>query len=332
MSGPKASPAGAGGRFRATEDRLDAPDKVTGAMRYTTDERSTGTLHVRYLTSPVPHGIVGRIDTTAALAMPGVRAIVTGTDAVGIRTGRRLQDWPVLAWDRVRFVGDRIAAVAADTVAAAEEGVAAIDFHIEPLPAALDIDAALAADAPLLHPDASSYLFLGGSRPPVSHANIQGELWLRKGRGHDDSAFEALFATGGRVFEHEFRTERQHQGALEPHAAIVSVDAHGNVGIQSTNKSPFALRAQMAAALDLPVETIDIASPTVGGDFGSKGLSLDEYPCLLLARRTGRPVRSVPPFDEELTGYAPRHGARIRLRSLVDEIGRNRGPRCRPHL
>jgi CO/xanthine dehydrogenase Mo-binding subunit len=311
------------GRFDAPEERIDGRDKVTGTARYAADWPAAGSLHVRYLTSPVPHGIVRRIDVDAALAIPGVRAVVTGEDATGIRTGRRLQDWPVLAWDRVRFVGERIAAVAADSVSAAQEGVAALDFEIDPLPVVADIDEALAEDATSLHSDAAVYRFLGPARPPVSHPNIQGEVWLRKGLARDDEAFEALFGSGsGRVFEHEFRTGRQHQGALEPHAANVQIDDSGVIRIRSTNKSPFALRAQMAAALNLPPDSIDIASPTVGGDFGSKGLSLDEYPCLLLAQKTGRPVRSVAPYDEELLGYAPRHGARIRLRSMVDATGR----------
>jgi CO/xanthine dehydrogenase Mo-binding subunit len=312
--------AGARERFSAPEERADGRGKVTGTTRYTADERAAGALHVRYVTSSVPHGIVRRIDVAAARAVPGVHAVITGTDALGIRTGRRLQDWPVLAWDRVRFVGERVAAVAAETVAAAEEAAALIELEIDPLPAVLNVDDALAADAPILHPDAASYRFLGPSRPPVSHPNLQGEVWLRKGLGGDDPAFDSLFATGT-VFEHEFETGRQHQGAIEPHAALVSVSEDGLIQVQSTNKSPFTLRAQMAAALDVPPESIDIGSPTVGGDFGSKGLSLDEYPCLLLARATLRPVRTVAPYAEELTGYAPRHGARIRLRSVVDGDG-----------
>src|SRR5687767_12302013 len=130
-------------RFAAPEQRIDGREKVIGATRYTADQRVAGALHVRYLTSPVAHGVVRRIDVQPALAVPGVRAVATGADATGIRTGRRLQDWPVLAWDRVRFIGERIAAVAADTVASAEEGVAAIEVEFDALPAVLDVDAAL---------------------------------------------------------------------------------------------------------------------------------------------------------------------------------------------
>jgi CO/xanthine dehydrogenase Mo-binding subunit len=309
--------------FARPERRSDAHDKLTGRARFTTDLRPAGALVVRYLSSTVPHGIVRRVSTRDALRVPGVVAVLTGDDARGIRTGRRLLDWPVLGWDRVRFVGDRIAAVAAETEAAAEAGVAALEVEIEELPVVLDAEDAIAPGAHALHPDAAEYRFLGGTRPPVSHPNIQGEVTLVRGtRAGDPDAFEELFRTADRVFEHTFTTGRQHQGSLERHAAIVDAAADGRIRVWTTNKSPFLFRAQMAAALDVPPESIDLDSGYIGGDFGSKGLSLDEYPCYLLSRATGRPVMAVATHDEELAAYAPRHGATIRLRSAVAADGR----------
>ena len=185
----------------------------------------------------------------------------------------------------------------------------------------LDTDAALAPDAPILHPDAAGYRYLGSTRPPVSHPNVQGEVVVKKGLAADPAAFEALFAIPERTFVDEFRTGRQHQCALEPHGALVDA-GDATIRVLTTNKGPFSLRAQMAAALELPAESIVVETGVIGGDFGGKGLSVDEYVCYLLSRVAGRPVRMISTYEEELSGYAPRHGGRLVLRSAVDATGR----------
>jgi CO/xanthine dehydrogenase Mo-binding subunit len=262
------------------------------------------------------------IDTGRAAAVPGVHAVLTGADVPGLRLGRRLQDWPLLAGDRVRFAGERVAAVAAETDAAAEAAIAAIEVDYEPQPALLDPERALDADAPVLHPDAATYRYLGpGERHPVAHPNVQGEVVVRKGIEADDT-LEAIFATAPIVLVETYRTGRQHQGYIEPHAAIVTALPDGRAEVVSTNKAPFSLRLQMAATFDMPVELIEVDSAVIGGDFGGKGLSIDEYVLLLLSRRAGRPVRMAARYEEELRAYAPRHGGRIRLRSAVDRDGR----------
>jgi CO/xanthine dehydrogenase Mo-binding subunit len=300
------------------ERRDDGPAKVTGATRYAGDRKLAGALWAAFLGSPVAHGRIRAIDTTAARAVPGVRAVLTGADAEGIRHGRRLQDAPILAWDRVRFVGDRIAAVAADSREAADAAVAAISLDIEELEPVFDLDAALAPDAPVLHPEAETYVYLAGTRPPVDHPNIQGSM--RRRRGADD--IEAIFAGAARVFEHEFTTPRQHHGYVEPHATLVWIDESGVAHIVTTNKTPFGLRNQMAKALGLPADRFDVDAGAIGGDFGGKGYSIDEYACFLLARATGRPVRAVTSSADELASVNVRHAARIRLRSAVDADGR----------
>ncbi|HEX5451265.1 MAG TPA: molybdopterin cofactor-binding domain-containing protein, partial [Candidatus Limnocylindrales bacterium] len=256
--------------------------------------------------------------------MPGVRAIVAGSDARPVRFGRRLQDWPVLGWDRVRFVGDRVAAAAADSDAAAAAAIEAIVVEYEDLPAILDPEAALAPNATLLHPDASDYRYLGPARPPVSHPNVQGEALVTRGLAADDDpdGFERLFTGAAQTFSHEFTAGRQHQGYLEPHVALVEVGEDDRIQVATTNKAPFSLRGQMAAALGLASESIVVDSSVIGGDFGGKGLSVDEYICLLLSRAARRPVRLVAGYDEELQAYAPRHGARLRLRTAVLPDGR----------
>src|SRR6267143_578555 len=116
----------------------------------------------RTLTSPYAHARIVSINVSAARALPGVRAVIAGADTKPGRLGRRLQDWPILCWDRVLFIGDRVAAIAADTAAIADEAARLVEVEYEELPAVLDVDAALAAGAPVLHPDAANYAFLGG--------------------------------------------------------------------------------------------------------------------------------------------------------------------------
>jgi CO/xanthine dehydrogenase Mo-binding subunit len=250
--------------------------------------------------------------------MPGVHAVLTGEDVRGIRYGRRLLDRPLLAWDRVRFVGDRLAAVAADTIEQAEAALAEIELDLEELPALLDPSAALDPDAPVLHEDAAGYVFLGGERLPVAHPNIQGGLDVR--RGADD--IEAIFAGAAHVFEHTYRTPRQHHGYIEPHAALVWIGDDDVVHVITTNKTPFSLRDQLVAAFGLAPDKVDVDASFIGGDFGGKGYSIDEFGCYALARVTGRPVKAVTRYAEELGAMNVRHAAQMRLRTAVDAGGR----------
>ncbi len=300
------------------ERRDDGLGKVTGRTRYAGDRKMAGTLWAAFLNSQVPHGRIRSIDASRARTMPGVRAVLTGADVEGVLFGRRLQDRPVLAWDRVRFVGDRLAAVAADTLEAAEAAVAAIEVDIEELEPLFDLEAATLDDAPILHPEADGYAYLGGTRPPVAHPNVQGRTL--KQRGEED--IEAVFARAAHVFEHEFTTPRHHAGYIEPHATLVWIDDAGVVHVVTTNKTPFSLRGQMATSLGLPPAQIEIEAGAIGGDFGGKGYSIDEFACYFLARATGRPVRAVTRYAEELSALNVRHAARLHLRTAVDADGR----------
>jgi CO/xanthine dehydrogenase Mo-binding subunit len=299
------------------ERRIDGEAKTTGAARYTADLDVPGALQAAFLRSPYPHARIVSVDTERARALAGVRGVLTGADVRGQRLGRRLQDWPVLCWDHVLFVGDRVAAVAADTREIAEEAVRLVAVEYEELPAVLGLEDALRADAPALHPEAATYRFLEGrgARPTVPHPNHQGHVV----ESHGD--VDAGFARAARIFEHEFTTPRIHQAALEPRAAIVWLEGD-RVRVISTNKAPFNLRDQMAATLGLPKEQIVVDNGTIGGDFGGKGLSTDEFVLYHLAKATGKPVRAITRYADELTTTNPRHSSRIRLRTGVDANGR----------
>lgn len=300
------------------EYRVDGPLKVTGGARYAADVRLPGMLWLAYTRSPYPHAQLGRIDCSAARQVAGVHAVLTGADLPQhARFGRRLQDWPVLARDTVKFVGDRVAAVAAETRDAALEAAALVDVDYEELPAITSPEAALAPEAAVLHPNASEYHYFG-KKPQLPHSNMQGRVVVSVGT---DEGRQRAFAQAHRVFEHSFRTPRMHQGYMEPHACVVWLDEQGVVHVVSTNKTPFALRQQLAKTVGLPEEQIAVDSHFIGGDFGGKGTSLDEYTCYFLARATGRPVKAAMTYADELGAGNPRHAATITVRTAVDADG-----------
>ena len=204
--------------FETPEYRVDGWLKVTGSARYTADVSRPGMLWAAYVRSPHPHARIVAIDTEQAKQTPGVHAVLTGADLPpNARFGRRLQDYPVLVRDRVLFVGDRVAAVAAETRAAAEQAAKLVRVEYETLSPVLSPEDALADGAPILHPDSASYTFLAerGPRRSFAHPNIQGQGIVSNGSDEErNAAFEGAY----RVFEHTFHTPRLHQGYIEPHA------------------------------------------------------------------------------------------------------------------
>jgi CO/xanthine dehydrogenase Mo-binding subunit len=306
--------------LQAPEYRVEGPLKVTGRARYAADVRHPhGMLHLVYVRSPYAHALIRSLNTAQALQAPGVHAVLTGADLPPhARFGRRLQDWPVLARERVRFIGDRVAAIAAETREAAEAAAALVSVEYEELQSVLFPEDALVDHAPILHPDADQYVYLGGQRPPVPHPNVQGQVIVEVGT---EEARAAAFASAHRIFEHTFSTPRQHQGYIEPHACAAWIEADGRVHVVSTNKTPFTLRAQMSETIGVPEEQIVVDSAFIGGDFGGKGTSFDEYTCYFLARATGRPLKAEMRYADELGAGNPRHAALLRLRTAVDAEG-----------
>lgn len=300
------------------EYRVEGPLKVSGTARYTSDISLPGTLRARFLISPHPHALIRSIDTSDARNVAGVHAVLTGQDIGPRRVGKVLYDWPVLAWERVRFAGERVAAVAAESVEAAEEALRLIRVEYEELPSVFDPEDALREGAPILHPDAADYYYAYGERPPVPHPNAQGYRLHQKGA--DD--IEPLFANAYRVFENVYHQSRQHQGYIEPHGCVVWIDDQGLVRIWSTNKSPFSLRQAMSLITGVPLQQVVVENMFIGGDFGGKGLSIDEFACYYLSRATGRAIKSIMTYRDELGAMNPRHGATCYMRTAVDQHGR----------
>lgn len=293
--------------------RVEGKDKVTGAAQYTADVTLPGTLWGRVLRSPFPHARIVHMDTSRAQQVPGVYAVLTGADVRGIRYGRRLYDVPVLAEERVRFIGERVAAVAAVDRDTAEEALLRIDVDYEDLPAVFDPVQALAPDAPILHPDVNSYIGLPKPLETPSNAFVQ-DTWEK---GHIDVGF----AQAERIVENTFTVPRQHQVYLEPHSCLVWIDDDGRVQICTSSKVPYAVKQQVSDALGLPQDRIRLHPVPIGGDYGGKGSAMDIPVAYFLATLTGRPVRMVMDYVEEFTAGNPRHAATIHLKTGVQHDG-----------
>jgi CO/xanthine dehydrogenase Mo-binding subunit len=296
--------------------RGEGIDKVVGRALYAADVNLAGTLWGKILRSPHPHSLIRHIDIRKARKVPGVRAIVTGQDTRGLYVGKQIRDMPVLCWDTVRFVGDRLAAVAAETVDAAEEAAALIEVDYEALPPVFDPIEAMQSSAPLLHADVSAYE--GGPEHLLAldvHNGLTRLAW-RKGD------VEQGFQSADIVLEHTFRVPARHQGYLEPHAAVLAIDSDGRIQVHVSAKNPFGIRSQLAKALRLPEDRIRINVVYVGGEFGGKGDASDLPIAYFLARQSGRPVKMVMTYAEELTASNPAHPTVITIRSGVKRDGR----------
>jgi CO/xanthine dehydrogenase Mo-binding subunit len=293
--------------------RIEGQDKVTGALRYTADVALPGTLWGRALRSPLPHARIVRIDTSRAQQVPGVHAVLTGAEVRGIRYGRRLFDVPVLAQDRVRFVGERVAAVAAEDRDAAEAALLLIEVEYEELPAVFDPLQAMGENAPILHPEVNSYLGLPKPLEKVSNAFA----WDTWSKGN----IEAGFAQADLVIENTFTVPRQHQAYLETHSCLVWLDEQGRVQVWASSKVPYQVKEQLSVALGIPKERIRLNPVAIGGDYGGKGSPMDIPLAYFLALRTGRPVKIVMDYSEEFTAGNPRHAAIIQLKTGVKRDG-----------
>jgi CO/xanthine dehydrogenase Mo-binding subunit len=293
--------------------RVEGHGKVTGATRYTADVALPGTLWGRALRSPLPHARIVRIDTSQARRVRGVHAILVGADVRGIRYGRRLFDVPVLAEERVRFAGERVAAVAAEDRDAADEALALIDVEYAELPAVFDPLQALREDAPILHPEVNGYIGLPKPLEHPSNAFVR-DTWSK-------GNIDAGFAQSDLVIENTFTVPRQHQAYLEPHSCVVWIDEQGRLQVWASSKVPYQVKEQLAVALQLPKERIRLNPVAIGGDYGGKGSPMDIPVAYFLAVRTGQPVKMVMDYAEELTAGNPRHAAIVHLKTGVKRGG-----------
>jgi len=293
--------------------RVEGVLKVTGKALYSADLQLPDSLWGRCLRSPIPYGQIKRIDTSKAWQVPGVKAVITGQDVTGLRIGRCIYDTPVLADGVVRFIGEKVAAVAAETKLAAEQALELIDVEYEELEPLLDPVAAAKPDAAVLHPDLLSYK--GLPVPLESVSNVV--AYLKWGKGNIEEGFKQADL----IVENTFTTQVTHQSYLEPHACVVKADASGGAEVWSCSKTPFAVRGQLSNCIGVAKEKLIFHPTHIGGDFGGKGGFMDVPVAYFLSKKSGQAVKMVMDYTEELTAGNPRHASIIKIKTGVKKNG-----------
>ena len=316
-----------------TVRRLDYETKVTGQARYLADMTVPGMCHGKILRSPYPHARIKRIDASKATKVAGVMAVITRDDILhdeGIEPfyGPVFKDQTIVATEKVRHVGDPVAAVAALTVDAAEEALALIEVDYEELPAVLDVREALGSKAILVHDSvklpSSGFADLAEIKP-VEGTNICTHFKLNRGD------IEKGFAEADHVFEDTFTLPATQHSFLETHACIASVEPGGRITVWATTQNPFVVRTQLANIFKVPVSKVRVIVPYLGGGYGGKVYPKVEPITVALAQKAGRPVRVVL-SREEVFYTITKHAAVIRMKTGVKKDGTLVARECEIHL
>ncbi|MFB0515120.1 MAG: xanthine dehydrogenase family protein molybdopterin-binding subunit [Candidatus Neomarinimicrobiota bacterium] len=295
--------------------RVDGPALVRGKPVFTDDLRLPGLLHLKILRSPHAHARIKHIDARDALKMTGVVAVLTHEDFKPLYYTSAGQGYPepsprdMLVLDRtVRFVGDRVAVVAAETVEAAQAALAKIQVDYEQLPAIFDPREAI--DHPVvIHPEDGPRGIHDAQR------NIASYLHAELGDA------EKGLAASTYVFEGEYSTPYVQQAHIEPHITLTWLDANGRLIIRTSTQVPFHVRRIVSELLDVPIGQIQVIKPRIGGAFGGKQEILNEELCAAITLKTGRPARMEMTREEEFYAARARHPMTIRLKVGVDEKG-----------
>ena len=295
--------------------RPDAEAKVRGEALYGVDFEAAGTLHAVLVRSPIASGRIRSVDTAAAGAMPGVRVILTASDAPPTLTGLALGDQPLFAGDVVRYEGEPIALVAAETLAEARAAAAAVTVAIDHLPAVAGVEEALADGAPLVHEDWASYRPMPGIPDWPRYGNVCGEMTA------DAGGVDEAFSEADVVVEDVFRADRQYQAYLEPKSAT-GIWESGRYVIHAAHQYHWNIRDRTAAILAVSPSEVRVVGHTMGGGFGAKlDVGLEPY-AALAARAAGAPVKMVNERTEDLLTCNSREGAVVRIRSGLTRDGR----------
>lgn len=300
------------------EVKLDAIKLVQGKPAFTGDIELRGMLYAKVLHSPIAHAKIKRIDTTAAKSLPGVAAVLTWQDIPRVVYSTAGQSDPIpgpldtFSLDnKVRFVGDRVAFVAAETLEIAEAALKLIKVEYDPLLAVLDSSNSMKADAPVLH-DESEYLNFAGSNPAK---NLAAEIRI------DVGDVEKGFAEADLIVEGDYSVPKVQQAHLEPHITISYWDEDDRLVLRTSTQVPFHVRRVLAPVLGLPVKRIRVIKPRIGGGFGGKQEILIEDVAAHLTIATGRPVYYEYTREEEFSAARSRHPMKIHMKTGVKKDG-----------
>ena len=292
--------------------RMGGVERVVGKGIYGIDLNLPDALHGGVLRSGHAHARIVRIDTAAARALPGVRAVVTAADAPDVRYGRSY-----IARDRVRYMGDPVAAVAADSPALVREALRKIEVVYEPMPVVVDPEAAMEPSAPTIHED----MPLPKNLPEGADVkNVCGYALVDMGDA------EKAMAEADVVVEEAYETRMIHPQYLEPRIAAARPEEDGRITVWANAQAPFPVRTEVASLLGLPLNRVRVISTDIGGGFGGKGSGVTssaglEPVCALLALTAGQPVMIVLDKAEETVSTTIRSGAKMWIKSGVRKDG-----------
>ena len=303
--------------------RPDGVDKVTGRARFGADAHLPNMLVGKVLRSPHAHARLKSINVSRALALPGVKAVVTRDDfsdlpSEFVPAGEMLVNYRdvvrnVMAREKVLYEGHPVAAVAAVGERAAKEALDLIAVEYEVLPHVMDVEEAMAPDAPLLHDD----MITAGVEPaPETPSNVAKVVEF----GHGD--VEAGFAEADMVVEREFRTRPVHQGYIEPHSCVASFSEDGQADLWCTTQGHFVVRGHCAKLLGMEVSRLRVTASEIGGGFGGKTVVYLEPLALMLSRKSGNPVKMTMSREEVFRASGPAPGTCIRVKVGVGRDGR----------
>ena len=296
--------------------RVDAMKLAMGRGTFTDDQALPGTLHVKMLWSPHAHARIVSIDSSRAEAMPGVACVLHHGNVSRVPHTTAGQGFPEPSPydtccfdDRVRYVGDRVCAVAAETEAQAARALAAIEVVYEVLPAVFDPEEAIAEGAPLLHDEPDSSGIHDPSRNLAAHLHAEvGDV-------------DAGLADADVVLERTYRVGYQQQCPIEPHVAVTWLDEDDRLVVRVATQVPFHSRRILAQVLEIPVSRIRVLKPRIGGGFGVKQEILVEDVPALVTLRTGRPARWFYTREEELVSARTRHPQVLYMRAGANRDG-----------
>jgi len=298
--------------------KVDALRLVKGNPVFTDDVELRGLLHAKVLRSPHAHARIVAIDDAKARALPGVHAVLHHGNTPRVKYASGGQSWPnphpwdqVCFDDKVRHVGDRVAAVAADTVELAEEACRLIEVAYEVLPAVFDENDALAKGAPVIHDEPDSIGIVDAGRNVAAHIE-----------GGTVTDIDAVLAGAGHVFEQTYRVQQVQACPIEPHVTIGWLDEDERLVLRSSTQVPFHVRRMLSPLLGIPAKRIRVIKPRIGGGFGAKQEMLIEDIVGHLVLATGRPVRLELTREEELVSSRTRHAQTLTFRTGVDHDGR----------
>ncbi|MEL6280295.1 MAG: xanthine dehydrogenase family protein molybdopterin-binding subunit [Pseudomonadota bacterium] len=291
--------------------RPDGLEKVTGKARFGADMALPGMLIGMILRSPHAHARIRSIDASKALALPGVKAVVTATDFQDPGDGLRDVLENCMAGEKALYDGHAVAAVAAINRSVAKRALALIDVDYEPLPHVTDVDAAMRPGAPALHEDAADE-----SVPDGWSKNVV----RRYEFGHGD--IDAGFAAADEVVERSFRTEAAHQGYIEPHACVASFGGDGQADLWCCTQGQYMVRATCAGIMGIEVAQLRVTASEIGGGFGGKTTVFIEPVALALSRKAGKPVKIVMSREEVFRATGPTSSSSIDVKIGMTKDGR----------